>query len=147
MITLEDQPVRDTLAFLAKTGGQLDAFRMQLKQTANLQATSFVECRLYGSEVYVCVCLEAEVADDKTLTWWLDIVPKPDGWLIEASVLWNGRDLVAQIPAQTVRDFKTVQQEVPRILRHLLDAGGAALAQARSKAKPGSDELHTHALD
>jgi len=147
MTSHEEQIILDTLAFLAQTGGQLDAFRMQLKQAANLQATSFVECRNYGSDIYVCVCLEADVSDDKTLTWWLDIVPKPDGWLIEASVLWNGRDLVAQIPTQTVRDFKAVQQEVPRMLRHLLDAGGAALAQARSKAKPGSDELHTRALE
>jgi hypothetical protein len=147
MTTLEDQPILDTLAFLANIGGQLDAFRTQLKQSAQLQATSFVECRNYGSEVYVCVCLEVDAADDKTLTWWLDVVPKPDGWLIEASVLWNGRDLVAQIPAQTVRDFRTVQHEVPRILRHLLDAGGATLTQARAKAKPGPDELHTHALD
>jgi hypothetical protein len=147
MTTLEDQPILDTLAFLAKTGGQLDAFRTQLKQAANLQATSFVECRTYGSEVYVCVCLEADVSDDRTLTWWLDIVPKPDGWLIEASVLWNGRDLVAQIPTQIVRDFRAVQQEMPRMLRHLLDAGGAALAQARATARSGSDELHTRALD
>jgi hypothetical protein len=147
MTILEDQPILDTLAFLAATGGQLDTFRMQLKQAANLQATSFVECRTYGNEVYVCVCLEADVSDDRTLTWWLDIAPKPDGWLIEASVLWNGRDLVAQVPTQTVRDFKAVQQEVPRVLRHLLDAGGAALAQSRSKAKSESDELHTRALD
>ncbi len=147
MTALEDQPVLDTLAFLAKTSGQLDAFRTQLKQAANLQATSFVECRYYGDEIYVCVCLEADVSDDRTLTWWLDVVPKPEGWLIEASVLWNGRDLVAQIPAQTVRNFYAVQQEVPRVLRHLLDAGGAALAEAHSKVKPGSDELHTRALD
>jgi hypothetical protein len=147
MTSHEDQITFDALSFLAKIGGQLDAFRTQLKQAANLQSTSFVECRYYGSEVYVCVCLEADVADDKTLTWWLDVVPKPDGWLIEASVLWNGRDMVAQIPAQVVPDFRTVQQEVPRMLRHLLDAGGAALAQSRSKAKPGSDELHTRALE
>ncbi len=147
MTSHDDQITFDALSFLAKIGGQLDAFRTQLKQAANLQATSFVECRYYGSEVYVCVCLEAEVAADKTLTWWLDIVPKPDGWLIEASVLWNGRDLVAQIPAQIVRDFPMVQQEMPHLLQHLLDAGGAALAQSRSKAKPESDELHTHALD
>lgn len=142
-----DQNTFDALAFLAKTGGQLDAFRSQLKQAANLHASSFVECRYYGSEVYVCICLEADVADDRTLTWWMDIVPGPDGWLIEASVLWNGRDLVAQIPAQTVRDFQTVQQEVPRLLRHLLDAGGAALAQARSKVKAASGELSTRAVD
>ncbi len=147
MTSHDDQIIFNTLAFLAQTGGQLDAFRMQLKQAANLQATSFVECRTYGSDIYVCVCLEADVSDDRTLTWWLDIVPKPDGWLIEASVLWDGRDLVAQIPPQTVRDFQIVQQEVPRMLRNLLDAGGAALAQARSKAKSGSDELHTRALN
>ncbi len=146
MTSHDDQIIFSTLAFLAQTGGQLDAFRMQLKQAANLQATSFVECRTYGSDIYVCVCLEADVSEERTLTWWLDIVPKPDGWLIEASVLWDGRDLVAQIPPQTVRDFQTVQQEVPRMLRHLLDAGGAALAQARSTAKPGSDELHTRTL-
>ena len=146
MTSHDDQIIFNTLAFLAQTGGQLDAFRMQLKQAANLQATSFVECRTYGSDIYVCVCLEADVSEERTLTWWLDIVPKPDGWLIEASVLWDGRDLVAQIPPQTVPSFQIVQQEVPRMLRHLLDAGGAALAQARSKAKPGSDELHTRTL-
>ena len=147
MTSHEDQITFDALSFLAKIGGQLDAFRTQLKQAANLHATSFVECRTYGSEVYVCVCLEADVADDKTLTWWLDIVPKPEGWLIEASVLWNGRELVAQIPAQVVHDFQAVQHEVPRLLRHLLDAGGAALAQSRSKVKPEPDELHTRALE
>ena len=142
-----DQIAVNVLSFLAVTGGQLDAFRAQLKQSADLSATSFVECRYYGSEVYVCVCLEAEVAQDKVLTWWLDIVPKPGGWLIEASVLWNGRELVAQVPSQTVPNFHAVQTEVPRTLRHLLDAGGAALAQARAKTPPQSDELHTRALD
>ncbi len=143
MILHDDQIAFDTLSFLAQISGQLDAFRMQLKQTASLQATSFVECRTYGSELYLCVCLESDVTDDRTLTWWLDIVPKSDGWLIEASVLWNGRDLVAQIPPQTVRDFRTVQHEVPRMLRDLLDAGGAALV----RAKTGPDELHTRSLD
>lgn len=142
-----DQIAVNVLSFLAATGGQLDAFRAQLKQAAGLSATSFVECRYYGSEVYVCVCLEAEVAQDKVLTWWLDIAPKPDGWLIEASVLWNGRELVAQIPSQTVPNFHAVQQEVPRVLRHLLDAGGAALTQARAKTPSQSDQLHTRALD
>jgi hypothetical protein len=133
MLLHEDQITLDTLTFLARTGSQLEAFRTRLKQAANLHASSFVECRYYGSEVYVCICLEAAVTDDRTLTWWMDIKLKPDGWLIEASVLWNGRDLVAQLPAQTVRDFQAVQQEVPHLLQHLFDAGGAALAQARSK--------------
>ncbi len=147
MISHDDQITFDALAFLAKVGGQLDTFRTQLKQATDLHATSFVECRYYGADLYVCVCLETDVSDDRTLTWWLDIVSKPEGWLIEASVLWNGRDLVAQIPAQTVPDFMTVQREVPRMLRHLLDAGGAVLARERSKSRPDSDELHTRALE
>lgn len=64
----DDQIAVNVLSFLAATGGQLDTFRTQLKQSADLSATSFVECRYYGSEVYVCVCLEAEVAQDKVLT-------------------------------------------------------------------------------
>jgi hypothetical protein len=143
----EDQITLDTLTFLASIGSQLESFRMQLKQAANLRASSFVECRYYGSEVYVCICLEVDATDDRTLTWWMDIVPKPDGWLIEASVLWNGRDLVVQLPVQTVCDFQTVQQEVPRLLRHLFDAGGAALAQTRSKATAASGELSAHTVD
>jgi hypothetical protein len=129
----EDQITLDALTFLARTGSQLEAFHTRLKEGANLHASSFVECRYYGSEVYVCICLEADVADDRTLTWWMDIKLKPDGWLIESSVLWNGRDLVAQLPVQTVPDFQTVQQEVPGLLQHLFNAGGAVLAQDRSK--------------
>jgi hypothetical protein len=140
MSSPDDQTTFEALAFLASTASKLDGFRTQLKQAANLHASSFVECRYYGSEVYLCICLEVVVDDDRILTWWMDVVPRPDGWLIEASVLWNGRDLVAQIPTQTVRDFRAVQQEVPRLLRHLLDAGSAALAQARSKRRPASDE-------
>jgi hypothetical protein len=143
----EDQVTLDALTFLASTGSQLEAFRMQLKQAANLHASSFVECRYYGSEVYVCICLEVDVADNRTLTWWMDIAPKPDGWLIEASVLSDGRDLAAQFPAQTVRDFQAVQQEVPHLLRRLFDAGGAALTQARSKVKAASNQLSTRVLD
>lgn len=143
----EDQVTLDALTFLASTGSQLEAFRMQLKQAANLHASSFVECRYYGSEVYVCICLEVDVADNRTLTWWMDIAPKPDGWLIEASILWNGRDLAVQLPAQTMRDFQAVQQEVPRLLRHLFDAGGAVLTQARPKVKAASGELSRRAAD
>lgn len=144
----EDQITLNTLAFLASTGSQLEAFRMQLKQAAHLHASSFVECRYYGSEVYVCICLEVDVADDRTLTWWMDIAPKPDGWLIEASVLWNGRDLAVQIPTQTVRDFQAVQQEVPRLLRRLFDAGGAALTQARAQVTARLPvKLSTRALE
>lgn len=145
MTTHTDQVVVDTLRFLADTSAQIDAFRSQLRQATDLAVVSYVECRYYGSELYVCVCLETDVDLDRTLTWWLDIRPQPDHWLIEASVLWNGRDLVAQVPAETLPDFHSVKQEFPRILKRLLDAGGLVLAKARP-ASAGSGPLDTRAL-
>jgi len=144
----DDQAALNALAFLARTGSQIDAFRNQLKQAADLPVASFVECRYYGSDLYVCVCLEADVAEGKTLTWWLDITPKDTGWRVEASVLWNGRDVVAQVPGQLLPDFQAVQQAVPVMLKQLLDAGGHALARARQPATaPPDDALSTRALD
>lgn len=144
----DDQAVLSALRFLARTGSQIDAFRQQLKQAAGLPVVSFVECRYYGSDLYVCVCLETDVAEGKTLTWWLDITPKDAGWRVEASVLWNGRDVVAQVPGQLLPDFQAVQQAVPEMLKQLLDAGGHALARARQPATaPPDDSLSTRALD
>lgn len=134
----DDQSVLEALQFLAQTGSQLEAFRNQLKEAAQLSAMSYVESRYYGSDVFLCVCLECEVTEGKTLTWWMDIVPQDAGWHIEASVLWNGREVVAQVPGQSVPDFRAVQQVVPVMLKQLLDAGGHALVKARAGRKePG----------
>ena len=51
MTTHEDQIMLTRWLFWPKPAARLDAFRTQLKQAANLHATSFVECRYYGSEV------------------------------------------------------------------------------------------------
>jgi len=133
-MTHEDQIALNTLAFLAKTGGQLDAFRTQLKQTHRLHASSFVECRYYGDVLYICVCLEVTLSEDQTLTWWMDITPRDHQWLIEPSALWNGRDPVVQLPARVVADFRDVQDEVPEILERLLQAGLAVLTKAMIRA-------------
>jgi hypothetical protein len=138
MKTHDEQVAFETLEFLAKTGAQIDTFRTQLTQAAELTVSSFVECRQYGNSLYVCVCLEADVDIDKTLTWWMDIKPVEDYWLIEASVLWNGRDVVAQVPSIMAPDFRIVQREVPRMLKQLLDAGGHALVQAKPNLKGGA---------
>ena len=127
MTTQEDQIVLKALAFLAKTSGQLDTFRTRLKQTRQLHAASFVECRNYGDKVYLCICLEAAPRESQTLTWWMDITLREKGWLIEASALWNGRHAVAQIPPLHVPSFQAVQDEVPAILDQLLQAGAAVL--------------------
>lgn len=147
MTSHTDPIVIDTFRFLAETSAQIDAFRGQLRQVTDLAVVSYVECRYYGTELYVCVCLEADVDPNRTLTWWLDIRPRPEGWLVEASVLWNGRDMVAQVPSQTLPDFHTVKQEVPRMLKHLLDAGGLVLAKARPARANQPDTLKTNVLD
>jgi len=148
MRTPDDEAALAALEFLAETGSQLDAFRHQIKQVADLPASSFVECRYYGRDLYVCVCLEADVADGQTLTWWLDITPKDTGWRVEASVLLNGRDVVAQVPGQLLSDFAAVQQAVPVVLRQLLDAGGHTLARARGRtAAAPDDQQATRLLD
>jgi hypothetical protein len=134
MATHEDQIVLNTLAFLAKTGSQLDAFRTQLKQSYQLHAASFVECRYYGEVLYICVCLEAALPKEQTLTWWMDITPRDHKWLIESSALWNGRDPVVQLPARIVPGFLDVQDEVPEALERLLQAGVAVLTKAMSRA-------------
>ncbi len=133
MVTHEDHIVLTTLAFLARTSGQLDAFRNRLKQTRQLRSSSFVECRYYGDEVYICICLEAALQENQTLTWWMDITPRDQQWLIEASALWNGRDSVAQLPAQVVPDFQAVQAGVPNILDQLLQAGEAVLDKVMAR--------------
>ncbi len=129
MATHEDQVSFRTLAFLAEISGQLDAFRHELKQTWQLHASSFVECRYYGDDLYICVCLEAALFNDKVLTWWLDITPRDQQWLIEATALWNGRDPVAQLPGHRAVDFHQVQHEVPAILEQLLQTGMAVVSK------------------
>ena len=127
MTTPNDRVVLATLSFLAQISGQLDTFRARLKQRTPLHTSSFVECRYYGDEVYICICLEAAPHENQTLTWWLDITPREGMWLIEASALLNGRTPVVQAPPLRVYDFQGVQNEVPDVLDQLLQAGAVVL--------------------
>jgi hypothetical protein len=129
----DDRIALSAFAFLAQMSGQLDAFRTRLKQSAQLHASSFVECRYYGDDVYICICLEAAPQENKTLTWWMDITPREGMWLIEASVLWNGRTTVVQAGPQRVYDFPAVRAEVPDILEQLLQAGAAVLEKITTR--------------
>jgi len=139
MATHDDQVVLNALAFLARIGSQLDAFRTQLKQTYQLHAASFVECRYYGDVLYICVCLEAALPEEQTLTWWMDITPRDHKWLIESTALWNGRDAVVQLPARVVPGFLDVQDAAPEILEQLLQAGMTVLTKVMNRAA-GVDE-------
>lgn len=130
----EDQIALTTLAFLARTGLQLDAFRNQLEKSRQLHVSSFVECRYYGDKVYICVCLEIALPHNQTLTWWIDITPHDQKWLIEASALWNGRDSVAQLPSRVAPSFQAVRAGVPIILDQLFQMGAAVLDKAMARA-------------
>jgi hypothetical protein len=143
----DDQIVFNVLDFLARLNAQIDVFRQQLRQVTDLMVVSFVECRYYGNDLYICVCLETDVDLGKTLTWWLDIRPRADGWRLEASVLWNGRDIVVQFPAQLVHDFAAAQQAVPPLLDQLFEVGGRALVKARPELDPQSNLSGTQPLD
>jgi hypothetical protein len=143
----DDQIVFNTLDFLAQINAQIDGFRQQLRQATDLMVASFIESRYYGNDLYVCVCLETDVDLGKTLTWWLDIRPRADGWRLEASMLWNGRDVVVQFPSQLVHDFPAVQQAVPLLLGQLFEAGGRALVKARPELDPQSDLSGAQLLD
>jgi hypothetical protein len=136
MTTPNDRITLATLSFLANTSGQLDTFCARLKQRTPVHTSSFVECRYYGDEVYICICLEAAPREDKTLTWWLDITPREGMWLIEASVLLNGRNPIVQTAPQRVYDFLAVQNEVPEILEQLLQAGVAVLEKILAQQSP-----------
>lgn len=133
MTTRDDRITLATLSFLANTSGQLDAFRARLKQRTPVHTSSFVECRYYGDDVFICICLEAAPREDRTLTWWMDITPREGKWLIEASVLLNGRDPVVQSPPQRIYDFQAVQNEIPDILEQLLQAGTVVLDKIMSQ--------------
>jgi hypothetical protein len=146
----DDRITLTTISFLANTSSQLDAFRARLKQRTPLHTSSFVECRYYGDEVYICICLEAAPHETQTLTWWLDITPREGMWLIEASVLLNGRTPVVQAPPQRVYDFQAVQNELPDILDQLLQAGAAVLdkmlaRQSSAKADQSVNESEAEA--
>jgi hypothetical protein len=64
----------------------------------------------------------------------MDITPRDQQWLIETSALWNGRDPVAQFPAQVVPSFEAVQAGALGILEQLLQAGVAVLDKVMARA-------------
>ena len=123
-----DQLAIEILRFLAQTGVQINQQQIILRQMPGLSSiASFVESRNYGKDVYLCICLEADTADRRTLTWWMDIRPRDNDWLINASVLWNGRTTVVELPPKSVPDFRSVEKQVPLILSKILVVGTRAI--------------------
>ena len=132
MKSYDDQLVLEVLAFLARTQSQVDGFWRHLREwrrafLETAEVTSAVECRQYETGLVLSIWLEAEVRSGEALTWWMDIAPKDDGWLLDARLSWNGSDVVVQLPERMVPDFRTVKQEAPPLLENLFAAGKGVL--------------------
>jgi hypothetical protein len=127
-VRADDQAAREVLAFLADMQTRVDTLWRELRprwptEAAPPELGSDVECRRYENGVMLSIWLEAPVDDGRTLTWWMDIVPKDDGWLLDARLSWNGRDIIERLPERLVEDFRAVQREAPTILQDLFSAG------------------------
>ena len=133
-----DQTALEVLTFLAGIYEQLAAFCLHLLQEAEAdsllgETTSDVLCRNYRNGLFVEAWVETKVGegrDARALTWWMDIRPYDEGWLVDAQVFWSerdGQDVVVQFPEQLSPDFKTVQQEAPDILERLFQEGKRVL--------------------
>ncbi len=120
----DDQIAVDVLAFIAQIQTQIKAMRRYLAQEANkAKAMSFVEVQPYESSLCLSICIEAEVEVGRTLTWWMDIIPQSENWLLDGRISWNGHEIVLELQEQIVPDFYAVQQKAPQMLEELIAAG------------------------
>lgn len=138
MIARDDQVVTEVLTFIAQRQEQVDGFsryvRDNFSTVLNIRhITSRVECRLYGSGLDLEMWVEADLGGDNVLVWFIDVIPKEQGWFVDARVSWNGRERVYELPEQLFSDFHTVQREVPTMLENLFEAGTLMLESRLSK--------------
>jgi hypothetical protein len=120
----DDQIAVDVLAFMAQIQAQIKAMRRYLAQEANkAKAMSFVEVQPYESSLCLSICIEAEVEVGRTLTWWMDIIPQSENWLLDGRISWNGNEVVFELHEQIVPTFHAVQREAPQMLNELITAG------------------------
>jgi hypothetical protein len=67
--------------------------------------------------------VETELADGRALTWWMDVAPRADGWVIDGHVSYDGRDPAVDLPERRLADFRAVRAQVPALFQELLAAG------------------------
>lgn len=129
MTTTEDQAAIAALDFLAQTDEQVAGFYRYLRSAADAhispihKVVSDVACRRYQSGLMVEIWIEAYLSGDRTLTWWMDIIPRDGSWVIDARVTWEGRDTGVELPEQVLADFHTVRRAVPGVLDELFNVG------------------------
>jgi hypothetical protein len=137
MSSVANQSALEVFAFLAQLTGQIAALRRQLLRSKSergwpiTEVSSAVECHQYQSRLVVSAWIEAALATECALTWWLDLEYTEAHWLLCATVSWNGRATVVKLPELTVADFQQVQREAPRLLAALFTAGEQILTNTR----------------
>ncbi|MGH2352974.1 MAG: hypothetical protein ACRDI2_10240 [Chloroflexota bacterium] len=142
MRTAEDLAAIEVLSFVAQISDQVAEFCRSLRSRGRPgidtpKVLSDVECRRYKNGLILSIWVEMLVDADRDLTWWMDVSPHrwkdswsadslpvdAEGWWIDASVSWNGRDRETELPRQQVADFRAVREAVPHLLNELFAAG------------------------
>ncbi|MDQ2809834.1 MAG: hypothetical protein M3Z04_23395 [Chloroflexota bacterium] len=139
MRSADDEIAISVLSFLAATHNQVAVFWRSLREKAALvggiKETVFdVECQRDANGPAIWVWVEGGVGNGESLTWWLDINCQEAGWLLSASIAWNGNDRVVKLPEYVVIDFPTVQQKTPQVLEELFNLGLPIFESAIEKA-------------
>ncbi len=137
MIASDEQASIQVLTFLSRIREQQATFRRKLLTERKgpgpfqsiVDVNSDVECHQYESGLTLEVWLEAQTAgaDADALTFWLDIIHRADGWLLDGRVSWNGQDTVLDMPPLIAADFNAVEREAPAVLDELFHKGMQAL--------------------
>ncbi len=134
----DDKIAFKVLTFLGEMYEQLAAFHRYLswENAGTLppvrKVQSDVVCRNYMSGLTVAIWLEAELGDDASLAWWLDVIRQEEGWLLDGRIYsdgQDGQDTIFEIPPLVVEDFHTVQQKAPVMLEELFKAGKQVLTK------------------
>lgn len=101
------------LESIAGSNEQFIALSQWLRSLPEIKVTRGFECRAYKSGTMIEAYVEAEVDENKTVCWWLDVGWNNEQWLIESSVLLNddqGQKVLRTFPTRTARsldDFVT----------------------------------------
>ncbi len=128
-----NQSASDVLTFLARMREQLADFRRDLLLPREGQTTSItsvlydVECRQYESGLTLEMWVEAEIEDGDALTWWLDMIYREEGWLLDGRISWNGQAVVFETPIITLPDFYASTRQSAAMLEELFRAGKEVL--------------------
>jgi hypothetical protein len=138
----DDEVAFGVLTLWAAIRIQMSDFRKYLRDKHAVLATapeiaSDIECAVRTTGPALSVWVEADVGNGEVLTWGIDISARDEGWLFEASLMWNGRDPILMLPDKNVKDFLAVQQMAPIAIEELFEAGKPIFEEAIEQVRRG----------